>query len=82
LLSVADAGLNADSANGREWRLQSAPVGSRQVLAVQKVEGSSPFIRFTEPAGNGGFLVATMAAGSVKMGTGQHLGQQFLERTL
>ena len=23
---------------------------------MQKVEGSSPFIRFTEPAGNGGFF--------------------------
>jgi hypothetical protein len=26
---------------------------------MQKVEGSSPFIRFAEPAGNGGFFVAT-----------------------
>jgi DNA-binding transcriptional MocR family regulator len=39
-----------------EWRLQSPPVGSRLLLAMQKVEGSSPFIRFTEPAGDGGFF--------------------------
>jgi len=25
---------------------------------MQNVEGSSPFIRFTEPAGNGGFFYA------------------------
>ena len=24
---------------------------------MQKVDGSSPFIRFTEPAGNGGFFL-------------------------
>jgi hypothetical protein len=30
-----------------------------QVLATQKVEGSSPFICFAEPAGNGGFLMGT-----------------------
>ena len=34
----------------------AAPVPSRFVLAMQKVEGSSPFIRFTEPAGSGGFF--------------------------
>jgi hypothetical protein len=31
-----------------DWRLKSAPVASRQVLAMQKVEGSSHFIRFSE----------------------------------
>jgi hypothetical protein len=35
---------------------------------MQKVEGSSPFIRFTEPAGNGGFSVSKMAAESAKVG--------------
>jgi len=27
-------------------RVQSPPVASRKVIAMQKVEGSSPFIRF------------------------------------
>jgi hypothetical protein len=39
---------------------------------MQKVEGSSPFIRFAEPAGNGGFFVELA---SVKIvGTGEWLG--------
>jgi hypothetical protein len=30
-----------------KWRPLTVPVGSRAVLAMQKVEGSSPFIRFS-----------------------------------
>ncbi len=37
---------------GGSWQFMSMTVES---LAMQKVEGSSPFIRFIELAGNGGF---------------------------
>ena len=43
--------------NRAKCQPQSPPVSSRPVLAMQKVEGSSPFIRSREPAGNGGFLM-------------------------
>ena len=32
--------------NRAKWRPLTVPVGSRAILAMQKVEGSSPFIRF------------------------------------
>ena len=36
--------------------LLAPPGTSRTVLAMQKVEGSSPFIRLIKPPGNGGFF--------------------------
>ena len=48
-LSVADASGRFARPRNHEtmliWRLLSPPVASRLVLAMQKVEGSSPFIR-------------------------------------
>ena len=44
----------------------STPVHSRRLLAMQKVEGSSPFIRFAEPAGNGGFFYAASSCSGVR----------------
>ena len=38
---------------------------------MQKVEGSSPFIRFEEPAGNGGFAHAGGGAAAASGGHGQ-----------
>ena len=41
---------------------------------MQKVEGSSPFIRFREPAGNGGFFIALAldldVVGGARLGLG------------
>ena len=51
------------------WRLLAAPVSSRHVLAMQKVNGSSPFIRFQKPAGNCGFCGGRAAA---RNGAGRH----------
>jgi len=41
-----------------------------RLLAMQKVDGSSPFIRFTEPAGNSGFFYALSLTPSGCGGTG------------
>jgi hypothetical protein len=56
---------NTNPDNGAKCPLLSPPVSSRHVLAMQKVEGSSPFIRFAEPAGNGGFSVPRLGASSL-----------------
>jgi hypothetical protein len=52
------------TANGRERLL---------TVAMQKVEGSSPFIRFTEPAGNGVFFRGIRTLGPSVRGFGQVL---------
>jgi hypothetical protein len=54
---------------------ESPPVTSCHVLAMQKVRGFESLIRFTEPAGNGGFLVPrgfsrAVCAGSVRFRSG------------
>jgi hypothetical protein len=46
---------------------------------MQKVEGSSPFIRSSEPAGNGGFLVSKVRHNQRNRGAGQHWGQRLSE---
>jgi excisionase family DNA binding protein len=43
---------------------------------MQKVEGSSPFIRFTELAGNGGFLVSREATGGPWTSAGLAFGRR------
>jgi hypothetical protein len=43
--------------------LKSLPVTSRKVLAMQKVEGSSPFIRFQESPAIWGFFSGPEADG-------------------
>jgi hypothetical protein len=39
----------------RPWRFAANAVAWRRVLAMQKVVGSSPIIRFSESPGNRGF---------------------------
>ena len=45
----------------RVWRLLSPPVVKRGLLAMQKVEGSSPFIRFIKPPETGAFSLHSRA---------------------
>ena len=39
----------------RLWRSEATPVDSRRLLAMQKVDGSSPFIRLREALETGAF---------------------------
>ena len=48
--------LEPDPRSHGVWRLVTAAVPLRIVLAMQKVEGSSPFIRFTAPRKRGFLL--------------------------
>ena len=54
--TAGNSGNRRESALAQPSRMGTVGNGSG-VLAMQKVEGSSPFIRFARPAGNGGFLL-------------------------
>ena len=52
---LGSAGGAGEPQNRAECQPGSAPISSRPVLAMQKVEGSSPFIRFQNPVVTAGF---------------------------